>query len=63
MENNMVNTGIYITAEQLAKLQRLAAALGVKRNRVVAMLIDSADEQVEQPKVRMNPLRKKKVTE
>lgn len=61
-EEKSVNTGLYITTAQLAKLERIAVSYGVSRNRMVAMLIDSVDE-VERPKinVRLPAAKKEKV--
>lgn len=42
-DTQMCNTGVRLTKRQFAKADRLATSLQVSRNRLIGMLIDSAE--------------------
>lgn len=44
-----VSTGVRLSSSHLAKWQRLADALGTNRNRVIALLIEAAEEPEPRP--------------
>ena len=43
MGRQSINTGIRITLEQAEKLRKLSSSLGISRNSVVGLLIESAE--------------------
>jgi len=50
-KQRMINTGIYITEQQFERMKQIADILKVSNNRVVGILLDSAE--VEAPKVKV----------
>ena len=56
-KQRMINTGIYITEQQLERMKQIADILKVSNNRVVGILLDAAE--VEAPKVKVEVNEKK----
>jgi len=60
MENKF--TSFYISADLLAKADRIAQARGISRNKLINLLIDSVEEvEVPPVKVRLPATKKEKV--
>lgn len=60
MENKF--TSFYISADLLAKADRIAKARGISRNKLINLLIDSVEEiEVPPVKVRLPTTKKEKV--
>lgn len=47
--SNRINTGISLPRGHLSKLDRMAAALGVSRNKTLALIIEAAQEPEPKP--------------
>lgn len=60
MENKF--TSFYISADLLAKADRIAKARGISRNKLINLLIDSVEEiEVPPVKIRLPATKKEKV--
>lgn len=62
-DNNKVHpTSIYISADRLAKADRIAEARGISRNKLINLLIDSVEEiSVPPVSVKLPAMKKDKV--